>query len=118
MIRRLGIMLAAMMLWPAGLAVAQATDARGSSLPGICEREGAAVVGTTPIRVGKAARAPKKVRDVRPKYPEVPQGTRGTGNWVGEALLDTHGKVAHLWTEREIRFTPPFPAFNQAIVDA
>jgi hypothetical protein len=115
---RVGIVLAAMMLLPAGLAVAQAPAARGSSPLGICEREGIAVVGIKPIRVGKAVRAPKKLRDVRPKYPEVAQATRGTGNWMGEVLLDTHGKVAHLWTVREIRFMPPFPEFNKAIVDA
>jgi hypothetical protein len=38
--------------------------------------------------------------------------------WIGELLLDTHGKVARVWTVREVEFTPSFPAFNQAIVDA
>jgi hypothetical protein len=114
----LGIALGSMMLLPAGLAVAQPPVARSSSPVGICEREGTAVVGIKPTRVGKAVRAPKKLRDVRPKYPEVPQGTRGIGNWMGEALVDTHGKVAHLWTVREIRFMPPFQEFNTAIVDA
>jgi outer membrane biosynthesis protein TonB len=38
--------------------------------------------------------------------------------WIGEVLLSTDGKVARVWTVREVEFTPPFPAFNQAIVDA
>jgi hypothetical protein len=36
---------------------------------------------------------------------------------VGEMLLNTPGKVARVWTIREVNFNPPFPAFNQAIVD-
>jgi hypothetical protein len=38
--------------------------------------------------------------------------------WIGEILVDTHGKVGRVWTVREVEFTPSFPAFNQAIVDA
>ena len=64
-------------------------------------------------------RAPKKVRDVKPTYPEVPNGTtRSSGMWIGEILLDTHGKVRRVWTIRQARLTPPFPAFNNAILDA
>lgn len=63
-------------------------------------------------------RPPKKVRDVRPTYPELPPGTRSSGMWIGEILLDTHGKVSHIWTIRQARLTPPFPAFNKAILDA
>jgi hypothetical protein len=38
--------------------------------------------------------------------------------WIGEILLDTHGKVSHVWTIRQARLTPPFPAVNNAILDA
>ena len=84
----------------------------------MCEREGAKVVGQTPTRAGKGARPPKKLRDAKPKYPELPANTMASGMWAGEMLLDTHGKVARVWTVREVEFTPPFPPFNQAIVDA
>jgi hypothetical protein len=82
-----------------------------------CEREGARFVGSQP-RMLHRQRAPKKVRDVRPKFPELPPGTRGSGMWIGEILLDTDGKVSHIWTVRQPRLTPPFPAFNKAILDA
>jgi outer membrane biosynthesis protein TonB len=85
---------------------------------GVCEREGVKIVGRTPARVGKGVRAPRKLRDAKPQYPDLPANTVGSGMWIGEFLVDTHGKVARVWTVREVEFTPPFPAFNQAIVDA
>jgi hypothetical protein len=63
-------------------------------------------------------RAPKKLRDVPPKYPELPPGTVGSGMWLGEVLINNTGKVAHVWPIREVRFVPPFHAFNDAITDA
>lgn len=76
------------------------------------------IVGQVPTRAGKGARASKKVRDAKPQYPELPANTTGSGMWIGEVLLDAHGKVARVWTVREVEFTPPFSPFNQAIVDA
>lgn len=83
-----------------------------------CEREGATFVASKPRMLREWQRPPKKVRDVRPTYPELPAGTRSSGMWIGEILLDTHGKVSHIWTIRQPRLTPPFPAFNNAIFDA
>jgi len=94
-----------------------------AQLPGLasttaCEREGAAFVGSTPQTLGRGQRSPKKVRNVVPSFPELPSGTRGTGIWIGELLLDAAGKVSHIWTIRQPRITPPFPAINRAILDA
>ena len=83
-----------------------------------CEREGATFVGSKPRMLREWQRPPRKVRDVRPTYPELPPGTRSSGMWIGEILLDTHGKVSHIWTIRQARLTPPFPVFNNAILDA
>ncbi|MGB2714272.1 MAG: hypothetical protein WBC51_08855 [Vicinamibacterales bacterium] len=83
-----------------------------------CEREGATFVGSKPRMLREWQRPPKKVRDVRPTYPELPPGTRGSGMWIGEILLDTHGNVSHIWTIRQARLIPPFPAVNNAILDA
>ena len=83
-----------------------------------CEREGAKFVGSKPRTLREWQRPPKKVRDVRPTYPDLPRGTRGSGIWIGELLLDTDGNVSHIWTIRQARLTPPFPAFNRAILDA
>lgn len=38
--------------------------------------------------------------------------------WLGEILIDNSGKIARVWALREVRFVPPFPAFNNAIADA
>ncbi len=83
-----------------------------------CERQGATFVGSRPRMLREWQRPPKKVRDVRPAYPELPPGTRSSGMWIGEILLSTNGKVSHVWTIRQARLTPPFPAFNNAIVEA
>jgi len=83
-----------------------------------CEREGATFVGSRPRMLREWQRRPKKVRDVSPTYPELPPGTRSSGMWIGEILLDTDGNVRHIWTIRQARLTPPFPAFNNAVLDA
>jgi len=85
---------------------------------GVCAREGAAVVGRKPLATMKGMRALKKLRDVKPAYPELPEGTQGSGVWVGEVLVAANGKVARIWPLREVQFSPPFPRFNQAIVSA
>ena len=85
---------------------------------GVCMREGQKLVGVSPVLIGKSVRQPKKVRNVTPKYPELPLGTTGSGRWIGEVLLDVRGKIVAVWTIHEADLTPPFPAFNQAIVDA
>jgi hypothetical protein len=40
------------------------------------------------------------------------------GMWIGEVPIDTSGKVAQIWSIREVEFTPPFPPFSRAITDA
>jgi hypothetical protein len=87
-------------------------------LIGSCLREGVKFVGVQPIAIGQNVTPPKKVREVKPSYPDLPTGTAASGIWAGEVLLGIDGKVAHLWTVREIHLTPPFPAFNAAIVEA
>jgi len=98
----------------------QAGTTRKPGSLALCEREGQEIVGEKPRRLGTRTGRPKKLRNVVPDYPERPKGTtvRVGGAWVGEVLIDANGKVAHVWTTRELKFTPPFPSFNQAIVDA
>jgi TonB family protein len=95
-------------------------DAKQPERPasGACEREGVTFVGSKPRLLREWQRPPKKVRDVRPAYPALPPGTRRSGMWIGEILLDTNGNVSHVWTIRQARLTPPFPAFNNAIIKA
>jgi hypothetical protein len=64
-------------------------------------------------------RTPKKIHQVNPEYPSLPPNTRVKSNtWVGEILLDRTGAVSEVWTIREMQFSPPFPAFSRAVVDA
>jgi TonB family protein len=84
----------------------------------VCEREAEKLVGQKAVRIGRSVRAPKKLRDVPPKYPELPPGTQASGMWLGEILINNSGKITRVWALREVRFVPPFPAFNNAITDA
>jgi hypothetical protein len=95
----------------------QSSDSREKSVPrsGVCEREAQKLVGQRAVRIGRSVRAPKKLRHVPPTYPELPPGTVGSGVWLGEVLINNTGKVAHVWPIREVKFVPPFPAFNNAI---
>jgi hypothetical protein len=98
-------------------AVPMAQPAEGTRI-GSCLREGARFAGKTPVTPGKGVRAPKRIRNVKPDYPEPPAGTVGSGVWIGEVLLGIDGKVSHVWAIREVQFTPPFPEFDQAIAEA
>jgi outer membrane biosynthesis protein TonB len=107
------------LVWLNGVALADSAASRGASeRPGVCERQAVQLVGQRAVRVGKGIKAPRKVRDVRPDYPSWPPETTGRGVWMGEALIDTQGRVSHVWTIREAEITPELPAFNRAIVDA
>ena len=88
------------------------------SRPGVCEREGQKLLGRKLARVGKGVRTPKKIRDAKVAYPDLPPKTRASGVWVVEVLLDTQGKVSQVWAIHEVQLTPAYPPFNQAIVDA
>jgi hypothetical protein len=88
------------------------------SAPGVCMQKGQKLAGALPVLIGKSVRQPNKVRNVAPKYPELPTGTAGSGSWMGEVLLNARGKVVEVWTIREADLRPAFPAFNQAIVAA
>ena len=98
----------------------QSSDSREKAAAGsgVCEREAESLVGQKAVRIGRSVRAPKKLRDVPPKYPELPPGTQASGVWLGEMLINNSGKIVRVWTLREIRFAPPFPAFNDAITHA
>jgi hypothetical protein len=91
-----------------------------SPLPrfGVCQREGAKIVGTKPILPRHGSRAPKITRHVTPRYPDLPDDTTISGIWIGEVLVDVKGKVAQVWPIREPRLTPSFPPFNASIVTA
>lgn len=94
------------------------SGAHAADRSGVCEREAEKLLGQKAARIGRSARAPKKLGHVPPNYPELPPGTQASGVWLGEILIDNSGKIARVWALREVRFGPPFPAFNNAIADA
>jgi hypothetical protein len=51
-------------------------------------------------------------------YPKNTLGQKGTGMWVGEALIDRTGAVTKVWPLRTPSFEPAWPAFNESIVAA
>ncbi|HUR19763.1 MAG TPA: hypothetical protein VMZ90_03070 [Vicinamibacterales bacterium] len=53
-----------------------------------------------------------------PAFPPFRPGTTGGGVWIGEVLIDARGKVANVWTIRDVKLTPPVPSLNKVITDA
>ena len=98
-------------------ASAQAGD-RPTFAAGTCMKLGQSIVSEQPARAaGKVA--PKKTVHVAPQFPPLPTGTSVSGGaWVGEALVDSTGRVAQVWPVRQFQLEPAFPSFNQAVVDA
>jgi hypothetical protein len=80
-----------------------------------CERE---IDELNPPRWGEKIRSASRTRYVSPAYPPIPGETTGGGIWIGEILIDTRGRVSHVWTIREVKLTPPLPPLNKAITDA
>jgi len=65
-----------------------------------------------PVRVGGTIQPPRKLRNVRPAYPQIAQSARVEGTVIIEATLDARGKVA------ETRVLRSVPLLDQAALDA
>lgn len=86
---------------------------------GVCSREGAKLVGTQPIEARGKLHLPKTIKRVPPQFPPLPAGaTVVTNYWIGEVLIDAKGHVAEVWTIKEPKLMPAFPAVTDAIVSA
>ena len=70
------------------------------------------VDGQVAVRIGGEIKTPKKLRDVRPVYPEEAQAARVSGMVIVEAVIDTHGMVRSTSVLRSI------PLLDQAALDA
>jgi len=106
-----------------GLGLSQSAPSPRAGRPaveaGVCEQEAKKSAGAMRVRVGKSVPQPKRIHYVPPKYPALPPGTSlSPGVWMGEFLIGADGKVVQVWPIREFRFMPPFPRFNQVIVDS
>jgi len=72
----------------------------------------AAAGGSGPLRVGGEIAEPKKIRDVRPVYPQVAQEAKVSGVVILEVIIDASGGVRNAKVLRSI------PLLDQAALDA
>jgi protein TonB len=66
----------------------------------------------TPYRPGGKIRAPHKIKDVAPVYPQIAQISRIEGTVILDAVIGENGRV------RDVRVVRSFPMLDQAAVDA
>ena len=74
--------------------------------------ERAADVALEPLAVGGAVRAPVKIQDVRPVYPELARQTKAQGMVEVEIIVGPDGDVA------QARVTKSIPLLDRAALDA
>lgn len=65
-----------------------------------------------PVRVGGQVKAPRKVKDAAPVYPEVAKQARVQGTVILEATIGSDGRV------QEVRVLKGVPLLNEAALDA
>ena len=65
-----------------------------------------------PVRVGELVRAPQKIVDVRPLYPEIARAAHVQGTVVLEAVLDKNGRVS------QVHVLTSAPLLDRAAIDA
>jgi hypothetical protein len=80
-----------------------------------CVDRSEALVGQRARLVDKDFAAPRRLAGDPFDYPVRAGTTKAAGVWVGEALVDTAGKVRQVWTIRGFRFEPAWPEFDDAI---
>jgi protein TonB len=68
--------------------------------------------GTAPVRVGPSMQAPRKIKDVKPVFPQGALPSRSQGAVVIEAVIGTDGKV------QSAKVIHSVPALDQAALDA
>ena len=65
-----------------------------------------------PVRVGGDIKEPKKIRDVRPVYPEIAQAARVQGIVILQIIIDQRGDV------RDAQVLRSVPLLDQAAIEA
>jgi hypothetical protein len=80
-----------------------------------CVDQSEALVGQRARLVDKDFAAPRRLTSQPFDYPTRPGTTKSSGVWIGEALVDTTGKVRQVWIIRGFTFQPVWPEFNDAI---
>jgi hypothetical protein len=80
-----------------------------------CEKASRELFGQSPNLVGDSIKVPKRIRYVRPEFPELPPGTLGSGIWRGAVLIGPDGRIHKVSVIHDIEFEPPFPKLSDAI---
>jgi hypothetical protein len=80
-----------------------------------CVDQSESLIGQRARLVDKDFAAPRRLTSEPFDYPTRPGATKASGVWVGEALVDTAGKVRQVWTIRGFHFEPAWPEFDHAI---
>jgi hypothetical protein len=80
-----------------------------------CVDQSEALVGQRARLVDKNFAAPRRLNTDSFDFPTRAGATKASGVWVGEALVDTAGKVRQVWTIRGFHFEPAWPEFDDAI---
>ena len=99
---------------PGAAAIARAATARsaGRRAHRADRREEPVRAVERAVRVGGQIKAPTKIRNVQPVYPQIAQSARVQGVVIIEATIDPSGKVANTRVLRSI------PLLDQAALDA
>ena len=80
-----------------------------------CEAEVARLVGHPPaMGATTTPKAPRKLRG-RPLDLSDAGGRRGSGIWMGEALIGADGRVQKVWTRRSPAWEPAWPEFDDLV---
>jgi TonB family protein len=70
------------------------------------------IKGEEPLRITSGIEGPKRIREVKPRYPEVARQARVEGSVILEATTDIYGRVKNIKVLRSI------PLLDQAAIDA
>lgn len=80
-----------------------------------CVEQSEKLVGQRARLADKGFAAPRLLTSKPFDFPTRSGATKASGVWVGEALVDTTGKVRQVWTIRGFHFDPAWPEFDDAV---
>ena len=80
------LLVAIVLVLSAGLLPEAAT-----AVAGVCQREGASIVGSRPGIPRRGTGFPRKRVQMKPEFSLPPPGTSVSGNWLGELLVTADG---------------------------
>ena len=80
-----------------------------------CPAEAERLVGRPAAVVDQNLKAPRKLRGGSGLDFSGMGERRGSGNWLGEALVGTDGTVRQVWTLRSPQFEPAWPEFDEVV---